>query len=230
MAEIELDSVSVIFENKAVGLDNVSLSIESGEFLFLLGKSGAGKSTLLRTLYNEIQPAKGRVLIGGVDLKTLSKKDRPIIRRRFGIIQQKPMLLPDKTIAENIAFALIVTEQPEETIEPSVNAALGIVGMKKKAGFKPEELSGGELFRAGLARALVNNPQIIVADEPTASLDSGMAWDIMGIFSEINRLGKTVIIATHAKDLVNLMRKRVVTLYHGRLMGDVEKGRYGDIV
>lgn len=230
MAEIELDSVSVIFENKAVGLDNVSLSIESGEFLFLLGKSGAGKSTLLRTLYNEVQPAKGRVLIGGVDLKTLSRKDRPIIRRRFGIIQQKPMFLPDKTIAENIAFALIVTEQPEETIEPSVNAALGIVGMKKKAGFKPEELSGGELFRAGLARALVNNPQIIVADEPTASLDSGMAWDIMGIFSEINRLGKTVIIATHAKDLVNLMRKRVVTLYHGRLMGDVEKGRYGDIV
>lgn len=230
MSEVLMEHVSKIFKNNMPGLRNVNLKIEKGEFVFLLGRSGAGKSTLMKLITRELEPTRGEIYVDGQRIDTIKRKDIAFLRRKMGIIKQERTLLEHKTVYENVAFALVATEQPKKVIEQSVPAALGLVGMRKKADCMPSELSGGEKFRIELARAVVNNPSILIADEPTANLDPDSAWDIMCLIDEINRCGITVIVATHAKQLVNIMKKRVVTLYHGQIIGDVKKGRYGDII
>ena len=229
MPMIVLKDVTKVFGNQTA-VDRVSLEIKQGEFVFLLGKSGAGKSTLLKLIAKELEPSSGDIQIDGKSLTAMKKKEIPFLRRRFGVIWQDSFLLPDRTVYDNVSLAMYAIEQPQRLIDESVPAALSLVNMRKRADRFPHELSGGEQFKVALARAVVNNPQILCADEPTANLDKDSAWDIMCLLEEINRCGITVIVATHAQELVSIMRKRVVTLTEGRLLGDVKKGRYGDII
>ncbi len=230
MPMIVLQDVTKVFENDTLAVDSISLGIEQGEFVFLLGKSGAGKSTLLRLIARELEPTSGDIQVDGKSMTNMKKRDIPFLRRKFGLIWQNSLLLPDRTVYDNVALAMYATEQPQKLINESVPAALSLVNMRKKADRFPHELSGGEQFKVALARAVVNNPQVLCADEPTANLDKDSAWDIMCLLDEINRCGITVIVATHAQELVTIMRKRVVTLTEGRLLGDVRKGKYGDII
>lgn len=228
MYSVMLNNVTKIFENNVVGVRNINFKIDKGEFVFILGKSGAGKTTLLKLISRDILPTKGDIFIENEKINQMSNKEIAYLRRRVGTVRQIDYLLKDRNVYDNVAFALQVTEQPKEVIKKSVPAALRIVGLKKKAYSFPNELSGGERFKAILARALVSNPKMVIADEPTANLDSDTAWDIMCLFDEINRLGITVIIATHAKELVNIMRKRVITLYGGEVKDDIKNGRYDE--
>lgn len=230
MAAIAFNNVTKIYENNVIGLNNITINIQKGEFVFILGKSGAGKSTFLNLITRQIEPTSGKITVEDVNISEIPKKKVPFFRRNFGIVYQEASLLPNKNVYDNIAFAMIATEKPTSLIKKSVPIALGTVGMRKKADCYPWELSGGELFRVGLARAIVNNPSIIIADEPTANLDPDMSWDIMCLLDEFNRKGVTVLVATHAKELVNIMRKRVVTFYNGRMIGDVKNGKYGYII
>lgn len=230
MPVITFDKVTKVFDHGVVGVENISLRIEQGEFVFLLGKSGAGKSTFMRLLIRDLEPTNGSIFFEHQNVMELKKKELPFLRRKFGVIWQDPMLLPNRTVYDNVALAMYATEQPKELISQSVPAALGLVGMRKKWENYPNELSGGEQFKVALARAVVNNPQILIADEPTANLDKDSAWDTMYLLDEINRCGITVIVASHAKELVSIMRKRVITLTEGRILGDVKRGKYGDIV
>ena len=224
MAEISFQNVVKIFENNAVGLNHFNLEIEKGEFIFLLGKSGAGKSTSLRLITKEIEPTKGKIFVQERDLSQLTKKELPYFRRCMGVVWQETQLLPQKTVYENVAFAMEVLEASKKEIQKDVPAALGHVNMNKKANAYPRELSGGECLRVALARALVNNPSILIADEPTGNLDYDSAWDIMCLLDEVNRCGVTVVVATHARDLVKLMKKRVIELRAGYVARDVPKG------
>lgn len=230
MAAITFNNVTKIYENNVIGLNNITINIQKGEFVFILGKSGSGKSTFLNLITRQIEPTSGKITVEDVNISEIPKKKVPFFRRNFGIVYQETSLLPNKNVYDNIAFAMIATEKPTSLIKKSVPIALGTVGMRKKAACYPWELSGGELFRVGLARAIVNNPSIIIADEPTANLDPDMSWDIMCLLDELNRKGVTVLVATHAKELVNIMRKRVVTFYNGKMIGDVKNGKYGYII
>lgn len=226
---IYINDVTKIYPNGSVGVQDVRIKIEQGEFVFLAGKSGSGKSTLIKLLMKEQEPTKGNIEINHRNITKLTRKEIPYLRRELGVMFQDFRLLPNKTVFENVAFALRVTEQPSAFIKRQVPAALSLVGMQKKSNSYPSQLSGGEMSRIALSRAIVNNPPILLADEPTGNLDPDTAWDIMCLLNDINKMGTTVVVSTHAKELVDVMKKRVLTLKYGRVVGDVKKGKYGHL-
>jgi cell division transport system ATP-binding protein len=227
---ISIQNVTKIYENGAEGVNSISLEISEDEFVFIIGSSGSGKSTLIRMLLKEIEPTSGKIFLNGADVTTLDHKDIPYLRRQMGVVFQDFKLLKNKTVYENVAFAMQVTEASHREIRRSVPAVLAMVGLQRKAKAYPNQLSGGEQQRTALARAIVNKPPILIADEPTGNLDPETAWEIMQILDDINYMGTTVVIATHAKDIVDQMQKRVITLNKGVILRDVEKGGYSDEV
>ncbi len=210
----------------ATALDNVSFSIEKKEFVSFVGHSGAGKSTILKLIYAEEKPTSGEIIFEGEDISKLSPKKLPFHRRRIGTVFQDYKLLPKKTVYENVAFALEVSGYPTKEIRESVPQILEIVGLSNKMDSYPAEISGGEQQRVAIARALVHRPALIIADEPTGNLDPISAWGIIQLLLKINKLGTTVVLATHDKDIVNNIKKRVITLDQGRVIRDHSKGRY----
>ena len=224
---IEFRNVTKVYRDTGVNaLYNITTKIDDGEFVFLIGATGAGKSTVIKLLMREERADDGNVLVNGVDIAALRGGRIPQYRRGIGVVFQDFRLLPERTVYENVAFAMQVVGKPKKVIEHIVPQVLSLVGLEDKAKAKPHQLSGGEQQRVSMARALVNNPPLLLADEPTGNLDPETAKEIMGLLERINRLGTTVIVATHAKELVNKMRKRVLTLENGRLVSDTEKGEY----
>lgn len=223
---IEFLNVTKRFPNGSVALADVNLRIGKGEFVFVVGPSGAGKTTLVKLIYREETPTSGDVLVGGRSVVSLRPWAVPYLRRRIGVVFQDFRLLPNRTVFENVAFAMRVIEAPARQIAREVPKALELVGLAGKAHSYPSELSGGEQQRIALARAMVNNPAVLLADEPTGNLDPDTAWGIMALFEEINRRGTTVVIATHARTIVNAMHKRVVALEAGRVVRDETEGAY----
>lgn len=224
---IEFRRVTKIYGRDVYALKAVSLNINKSEFIFLVGPSGAGKSTFVRLLLREELPTEGQIVVDGVDTGRLRPAQVPFLRRRIGMVFQDFRLLPERTVAENVAFALRVVEAPRREIFRRVPQVLHLVGLAHKSRAKPAELSGGEQQRVALARALVNNPPILIADEPTGNLDPDTAWEIMKLLVEINQRGTTVVVATHAHEIVDRLRRRVVALEDGRVVRDEEKGAYG---
>jgi cell division transport system ATP-binding protein len=223
---ISMNNVSKIYPNGTVALDGINIEIHKGEFVFFVGSSGAGKTTLVKMLLKEESPTSGSISVDGVVINSLKRRQIPYYRRKLGVVFQDFRLLPDKTVAENIAFAMHVVEASRREIARQVPRVLSVVGLGDKANVFPGQLSGGEQQRASLARAIVNNPSLLIADEPTGNLDPDTAWEIMKLLKEINQRGTTVIMATHARDIVNYMRQRVVTLERGRIVRDQERGGY----
>jgi len=226
MQLISINNVSKIYPNGTVALNGINIEIHKGEFVFFVGSSGAGKSTLVKMLLKEENPTSGSISVDGVVINSLKRRQIPYYRRKLGVVFQDFRLLPDKTVAENIAFAMHVVEASRREIARQVPRVLSVVGLGDKANVFPGQLSGGEQQRASLARAIVNNPSLLIADEPTGNLDPDTAWEIMKLLKEINQRGTTVIMATHARDIVNYMRQRVVTLERGRIVRDQERGGY----
>ena len=225
---ITLSNVSKTYSTGAVALDDVSVSIDKGEFVFIVGPSGAGKSTFMKMLLLEESPDKGELIVNGHDLRVLPKKKIPYLRRSMGVIFQDYRLLPDKTVYENVAFAMRIVEASRREMKQNIEKVLGLVGLKHKAKSFPAQLSGGEQQRVAIARAIVNNPVIVIADEPTGNLDPENSWEIMNIFEEINKSGTTIVMATHDKTIVDRMRRRVIALEKGKIIRDEAKGGYGD--
>ena len=223
---ISINNVSKVYPNGTVALDGINIDIHKGEFVFFVGSSGAGKSTLVKLLLKEENPTSGSISVDGVVINSLKRRQIPYYRRKLGVVFQDFRLLPDKTVAENIAFAMHVVEASKREIARQVPRVLSVVGLGDKANMFPNQLSGGEQQRVSLARAIVNNPSLLIADEPTGNLDPDTAWEIMKLLKEINQRGTTVIMATHARDIVNYMRQRVVTLERGRIVRDQERGGY----
>ncbi|MDE6182452.1 MAG: cell division ATP-binding protein FtsE [Eubacteriales bacterium] len=219
-----MDNVTKIYDNGATAIKDISINIQKGEFVFIIGTSGSGKSTLMKMLLREIEPTKGTIKIDGTDINNIHRKNVPYLRRKMGVVFQDFRLLPSKTVYENIAFAMQVTEASPKNIRKNVPAILAMVGLSSKAKVYPNELSGGEQQRVALARAIINKPPILLADEPTGNLDPDTAWEIMELLKEINAHGTTVVIATHAKDIVDEMKKRVITLEKGIILSDREGG------
>lgn len=224
---ITLKNVSKVYPNGTEGLKNVSINIEKGEFVFIVGLSGSGKSTMIKLLTKEINPEAGEITVNTIDTVKMKRSKIPYLRRNIGIVFQDFRLLENKTVYENVAFAMQVVEAPPKIIKRNIPTVLSLVGLKEKAHVYPTELSGGEQQRAALARAIANNPPILIADEPTGNLDPATAWDIMSLLDEINKRGTTVVIATHAKDIVDKMQKRVIALDNGEVVRD-SKGGYSD--
>jgi len=211
-------------------LDNVSLEVEAGEFVFLVGPSGSGKTTLIKLMLKEVTPTSGEIVVAGVNLNELRSWKVPYLRRNIGCVFQDFKLLPNKTAFENIAFALEVLGRPRRFIYDQVFEVLRLVGLEHKADSFPGELSGGEQQRISIARAIVNHPPVLLADEPTGNLDPATATELMGLFDRINKTGTTVLVATHNKEMVDTMRKRVVALENGKIVRDQVRGVYGDEV
>ena len=226
---INIENVSKVYPNGTIGVENINIHIEKGEFVFLVGSSGSGKSTMIKLLLKELDPTDGQITINSVKTGELKRNQVPYLRRNLGVVFQDFRLLPNKTVFDNVAFAMQVIEAPVKTIRRNVPTVLSLVGLRDKARMYPKELSGGEQQRTALARAIVNNPPILIADEPTGNLDPATAWDIMTLLVEINKRGTTVVIATHAKDIVDQMQKRVITLSDGHIIRD-KKGGYSDEV
>ncbi len=225
---ISLQNVTKIYDNGSQALKNVSIDIEKGEFVFVVGSSGSGKSTLIKTLLKEVEPTSGKILINKQDITQISRKEIPYLRRKIGVVFQDFRLLPSKTVYENIAFAMQVVEATPRDIRRTVPAVISMVGLSKKAKAYPNQLSGGEQQRVALARAIINKPPILLADEPTGNLDPDTAWEIINLLKDINIRGTTVIIATHAKEIVDAMKKRVITLKKGVVLRDIQEGGYND--
>lgn len=226
---IEFQNVKKIYQISSVStaaLDDISFSIEQKEFVSFVGHSGAGKSTILKLIYAEEKPTSGKIIFNGEDISDIKPKNLPYHRRRIGTIFQDFKLLSKKTVFENVAFALEVSGHTNQKIQESVPQILEIVGLGNKAGNYPHELSGGEQQRVAIARALVHRPALIIADEPTGNLDPISSWGIIQLLLKINQLGTTVILATHDKEIVNNIKKRVITLDQGRIIRDHSKGRY----
>lgn len=211
-----------------LALDRVSFYIEKGEFVFIIGSSGAGKSTLTKLMLAEEQLTDGSITINGVDVGSLKHRDIPMYRRTIGMVFQDFRLLSNKNVYENVAFAMQIRNATSREIRRAVPAMLSMVGLSDKAKAMPYQLSGGEQQRVALARAMINNPAVIIADEPTGNLDPATADEIMQLFDAINKRGTTVIIITHAKDIVDKMQKRVIELDRGSMVRDVQKGGYED--
>jgi cell division transport system ATP-binding protein len=209
-------------------LHNINLSISKGEFVFLVGPSGSGKTTFIRLLLREILPTSGEIEVAGIDVVRLRSWKIPYLRRNIGCVFQDFKLLPNKTVFENVAFALEVLGKPRKIIEAHVPEVLKLVGLEDKAEKFPHELSGGEQQRVSMARAIVNRPPLLLADEPTGNLDPSTSLEIMALFDRINRLGTTVLVATHDREMVDSMRKRVVALENGQIVRDQRRGVYGE--
>lgn len=225
---IKVENVSKVYPNGSEGVKDVSIEIEKGEFVFFVGSSGSGKSTLIKLLMKELNPTSGQIVINNINTTRMRRNQIPYLRRNLGIVFQDFRLLPTKTVYENVAFAMQVIEAPSKQIRRNIPTVLSLVGLQNKAKAYPNQLSGGEQQRTALARAIVNNPPILIADEPTGNLDPDTAWDIMCLLDEINKRGTTVVVATHARDIVDSMQKRVVTLKDGLVIRDVKKGGYSD--
>ncbi len=226
---ITLENVSKSYTNDGMpALNNVSLHIDRGEFVFIVGDSGSGKSTMIKLLLRELTPTSGRIIVNNFDLSKLKRRKIPKYRRNIGVVFQDFRLLKDRNVYENVAFAQRVIERPTKEIKKNVPAMLSLVGLPEKYRSKTKELSGGEQQRVALARALVNNPPILLADEPTGNLDPRNSWEIMKLLEEINRRGTTVLVVTHNREIVNAMRKRVITVKKGIIVSDEEKGEYID--
>ena len=222
-----MNDVSKVYPGGSVALQDVNVHIEPGEFVFVVGPSGAGKSTFIKMLFREVLPTTGSIFVNGVDILALSPKEIPFMRRQLGIIFQDYRLLPDRTVFENVAFAMQVIEAPHRKIRRQVNNVLDLVGLRHRSNAYPNELSGGEQQRIAIARAIVNDPVFVIADEPTGNLDPETSWDIMEIFKEINSAGTTIVMATHDKDVVDAMGKRVIAIEQGRIVRDEKEGVYG---
>ncbi len=223
---ITFQSVSKVYNSHSVALEDVDFTINAGEFVSLTGRSGAGKSTVIKLLIGEDKPTKGRVFFSQYEVNKLKDADLPAFRRHIGIIFQDFRLLPTKTAAENVSFALEVAGRPQKEIEELVPQVLDMVGLSDKAKNFPHELSGGERQRVAIARAMVHRPEVIIADEPTGNLDPLNTFEIVKLLEKINQLGTTLILATHDKNIINGLEKRVITLDRGRIIRDEAKGKY----
>ncbi len=207
-------------------LNDVNLVVNKGEFLFIVGSSGSGKSTLIRLLLKEIEPTSGKIFVNGTDITAVKHRKVPMLRRRIGIVFQEFRLLNDRDVFENVALAQRLARASHKDLKKNVMGMLGLMGLADKKNALPKELSGGEQQRVALARAMVNRPEILLADEPTGNLDPKNAWNIMGIFNEIHRMGTTILMVTHNTEIVDSMQKRVVTLQNGVMVGDEQKAGY----
>ena len=217
---IEFQNVKKVYPNGSIALDDISIHIEKGEFVLIVGASGAGKSTFIKLLSHEIVPDSGAVIVNGTDVTRLKRRKIPYLRRKLGIVFQDFRLLPAKTVFENVAFALEVIEASDSVIRERVTLALDLVGLSEKANDLPHNLSGGEQQRVAIARAIVNRPLVLIADEPTGNLDPQTSRDIVELFKEINNSGTTVVMVTHDMDVVSYLNKRVIRLGDGRVVSD----------
>ncbi|NBD26674.1 cell division ATP-binding protein FtsE [Paenibacillus glycinis] len=224
---IELQDIWKTYADGTHALRGVSVLIERNEFVYLVGPSGAGKSTFMKLIYREEIPTKGQISVNGFNIGKLKPRKIPFVRRNIGVIFQDYRLLPKLTVFENIAFAMEVIEAPKRIIKKRTMEVLELVGLRGKHGSLPQQLSGGEQQRVAIARAIVNNPSVIVADEPTGNLDPETSWGIMNLLEEINFRGTTIVMATHNKEIVNTLRKRVIAIENGTIVRDEVRGEYG---
>lgn len=224
---ILLDRVTKLYNRDSKpAINRVSLHVEPKEFVILVGTSGAGKSTLLKLLTCEEKPTSGKIVVGGIDYDDLKEKQIPLLRRKIGVVFQDFKLLPQRTVFENIAFALEIAGMTNREIRSTVPKVINLVGLKGKEKQFPRQLSGGERQRVAIARAVVRQPKILIADEPTGNLDPKHSWDIVRLLEKINRYGTTVILTTHNQDIVNKLKRRVITIDHGKIVADVAQGGY----
>ncbi|GEQ22970.1 cell division ATP-binding protein FtsE [Clostridium butyricum] len=223
---IKFIDVTKVYDNNTLALKNTNLTIEKGEFTFLVGSSGAGKSTIIKMLFKEIEPTSGKLIFNDTDVTNLKKSQIPFYRRKIGVIFQDFKLIPALTVYENVAFALRVTEAGTKDIRKKVPIALSLVGLSDKIKSFPYELSGGEQQRVSIARAIVNNPTLLIADEPTGNLDPETAKGIMDTLVNINKNSTTILMATHAKDIVDSLKKRVIAIENGTIIRDEIRGTY----
>ncbi|MEE1516589.1 MAG: cell division ATP-binding protein FtsE [Lachnospiraceae bacterium] len=225
---IDLQNVSKAYAAGTPAVNDMNIHIDEGEFVFIVGDSGAGKSTLIKLLLKELEPTSGKIVINGKDLKKIKRKHIPLLRRDIGVVFQDFRLLKDRNVYENVEFAQIIVESPKEVRKRKVPAMLSMVGLAEKYKSYPHELSGGEQQRVAIARSLVNDPPILLADEPTGNLDPKNAWETMKLLEEINKRGTTVIVVTHNKEVVDAMKKRVITIRDGHIVSDERKGGYSN--
>jgi len=222
-----MTDVSKVYSNGSVALSDVSVNIAEGDFVFVVGPSGAGKSTFIKLIFREEWPTNGQIIVNGRNITELSLREVPFLRRGLGIVFQDYRLLPNKSVHENVAFAMEVIETPRREIQKRVNHVLELVGLRDLARNLPSELSGGEQQRVAIARAIVNKPRVVIADEPTGNLDPDTSWEIMKIFEKINEDGTTLVMATHDKTVVDAMKRRVIAIEKGRIVRDEAIGVYG---
>ena len=225
---ITLENVVKSYSTGAPALNGISLNIEAGEFVFVVGDSGSGKSTLIKLLLRELLPTSGSIVVNNMDVAALRHKEIPKYRRSLGVVFQDFRLLKDRNVYENVAFAQRIVQTPNKEIKRNVPSILSTVGLAGKYKARPRQLSGGEQQRVALARALVNNPPILLADEPTGNLDPKNSWEIMKLFEDINARGTTVVVVTHNREIVNAMKKRVITMNKGVIVSDEKEGTYID--
>ena len=223
---IKLDNVSLVFQGGSVALSNISTSINNGEFVYLVGHSGSGKSSFLKLLYKEYISTKGKIEVAGLDVVQLPKWKIPILRRKLGIVTQEPQLLENRNTFENISFALEVMGVSSEEIENKTNTLLDLVELNENSFKYPYQLSGGEQTRVSIARALVNNPLVLLCDEPTGNLDPELSTQVVSLLEKINRAGTTIIMATHDSSIVNRRKKRIIELNNGKIIRDENDGSY----
>jgi cell division transport system ATP-binding protein len=226
---ILLDRVTKSYKKRGVALQNVSLHVEPKEFVIIVGQSGAGKSTLLKLLTREEKPDSGKIIVGGIDYESLRDKEIPFLRRKIGVVFQDFKLLSNKNVYENVAFALEIIGQSNKEIKHTVPRVLEIVGLEGKGTAMPWELSGGEKQRVAIARAIVRQPKILIADEPTGNLDPKHAWDVIRVLQKINKYGTTVLLTTHNQDIVNKLKRRVVTIKDGTIVSDKANAGYREL-
>lgn len=223
---ILIDRLNKTYPNGSIALNRINLHIQPKEFVSIVGPSGAGKSTLIKILTREEVPTNGKVIVGGIDYDGLRKRDIPYLRRKIGVVFQDFKLLQGRNVFENVAFAMEITGTPNKVIRHTVPKVLELVGLSDKDKNFPRELSGGEKQRVAIARAVVRQPKILIADEPTGNLDPKHAWDIINLLLKINKHGTTVLLTTHNKEIVDSLKRRVVTLRNGRVISDEEQGSY----
>jgi len=224
---IEMQNVYKTYPNGVKAINGISIKINQGEFAYIVGPSGAGKSTFIKMMYREEKPSSGNIIVNGANVAKIKDSRVPIFRRHIGVVFQDFKLLPKLTVYENIAFALEVIEQSPEEIKKRVLEVLELVKLKGKMDSFPDELSGGEQQRVSIARSIVNSPKVVIADEPTGNLDPETSWEIMDIFEEINKRGTTILMATHNREIVNTIRKRVIAIENGNVVRDEVRGDYG---
>ena len=224
---IQMKNVYKKYPNGVVAANGINVDIKQGEFVYVVGPSGAGKSTFIKLMYREEKPTSGEIVINNVNLSTLKNKNVPKLRRQLGVVFQDFKLLPRLNVYENVAFALEVIEENPKVIRNRVMDVLELVGLKHKVRMFPNELSGGEQQRVSIARSIVNKPQLVIADEPTGNLDPETSWEIMNLFEEINARGTTIVMATHNREIVNAIRRRVIAIEGGLIVRDEDGGDYG---
>lgn len=224
---IEMQDVWKTYKDGTEAIRGINLKVKPNEFVYVVGPSGAGKSTFMKMIYREERPTRGQIFVNGFNLEKLKPRKIPYLRRNIGVIFQDFRLLPKLTVYENIAFAMEVIEAPKKLIKKRTMEVLELVGLKSKADSLPGQLSGGEQQRVAIARAIVNNPAVIIADEPTGNLDPETSWEIMKLLEEINYRGATIIMATHNREIVNTMRRRVIAIEKGQIVRDEIRGDYG---